>query len=301
MSAENPFNKEDVGYKNVPKSIDFEPEDLMDPEVQKALRDSITRRQERQKLEHQKREQEKMVTPEEIVLSEKKAWQKFFGKPVEVPAMPEWVTPEAIKKFEGRMDFHYIPEAKLWCRKNNVLYLREDVPGWEVPEEFRGWIPEVTLDPKNISGNRVLSGFSIIRPNERTFELTPGWYMVGAKEDDHGEQLLDMDGSISNYGVRRDVLNLIESGKVEPKIPKFIELNVLGQLYYPNMGANSDLQEVVSEKYVYESEEDYCVIRPVDPDDSRKDLRCWVVGMPYRKTMRVRPFLKLQAEIRSEP
>lgn len=198
------------------------------------------------------RQKEAVVLPtaEELVRKERDAWQRFFGKEIDVPNHPE----ELIKTLErlselGILGFeaHYLPK---------VSFAKDDeFPGWKVKPDEWFW-NEASIKAKSLSGNWVLNDG---RPKPKTVME----YYEQMYKNDFLAPLIERlsqegrvkhfqpkyrdyylpDGSIFSisweeihWAVLPELKRMIGVPHNQLRLPKAIEFNVLGNIHHPEWG-----------------------------------------------------------------
>ncbi len=190
----------------------------------------------------------------ELLDREAESLRNFFGYDIEVPELPEEITPERYEKWkEMGLELHYLPDEELDEGR--------DLPGWKKKPGTRytpdkKWGIEFFDEVKN--GNL---------PKE-TLKLPAAWILVDTREKPQyqdGKQkyaddilaetledlrkkkvITDFKVKDSRYNISWDELNkpevkkaIAEALDVPPeslRLPRAIEWNYMGNVYYPKWG-----------------------------------------------------------------
>lgn len=178
---------------------------------------------------------------------EEESWKKFFGKVVEVPDPPHWVSETLERAIAlGVTSFtpHYLP-LKRFSRE-------DDFPGWYTKPNNFYWDQ---IDNNNISKNApVLTGEWILFDTTTKMDLEDAGGRIYV--DDPFKDLLP-NGSrfnLSAYTLRSGTLSEIATflgvDADQVRLPSAIEYNLLGNLHYPStLGNVEDTSEWLSDKY----------------------------------------------------
>lgn len=195
-----------------------------------------------------------MTLRNEILKREKAAIAGFFEKDILVPKIPKWINDGIIQFWEKNLfDLHYLPDISL--TENRDLSLWQDRPS----KTFYQKIKEGKLSKKssNLGGKWILID-SRDKPAKKVpwitskdisflkiFGLTPALYLKRmGKQQFNKEYLLDELSEIDCGSRFCLTINNIENlkpailrflninGKVV-RLPRFIEYNYLGNVYYP--------------------------------------------------------------------
>lgn len=181
----------------------------------------------------------------ELVTREQEKLREFFGKKIEVPSLPDEITPEKYELWkELGFDLHYLPDED--------LVKDRDLPGWE--KKPKDWFYDQISEGK-ISADAV--------------KLTNAWVLTDSREKpqyDNGNQMYENDDKIGNVLKKLRQQGMIENHKkadsrfniswdelnrvgvkaalakllgVDPenlRLPRAIEWNYLGNAFHKEWG-----------------------------------------------------------------
>lgn len=181
----------------------------------------------------------------ELVSREQEKLWEFFGKEIEVPSLPDEITPEKYELWkELGFDLHYLPDED--------LVKDRDLPGWE--KKPKDWFYD-QISEGNISADAV--------------KLTNAWVLTDSRakpQYDNGNQMYENDDKIGNvlkklrqqgmiekykkadsrFNISWDELNrvgvkaaLAKLLGVDPenlRLPRAIEWNYLGNAFHKEWG-----------------------------------------------------------------
>ena len=200
------------------------------------------------------RSPESLAEFREIIEREAEKLREFFGYDVEIPSIPDEITPERYEKWkEAGFELHYLP--------NEELTEERDLPGWKkkpgtryTPD--RGWGIEFFDEVKN--GNLPKDSLKLPAAWVLTDAREKPQYQDGKqayKEDVLGPVLEDLRkrNIITDFKVKNSRFNISwdELNKPEVKqaiaeamdvpeeslrLPRAIEWNFIGNAYHPEWG-----------------------------------------------------------------
>ena len=191
-----------------------------------------------------------LLTPEELVSSEKHSWKNFLGKEIKVPAPPQELLDtlsnaqeQGVTVFEA----HYLPAIEF---KQNLRY-----PGWKVKPGAWYWeqikTGRVAKDAANLDGAWVLVDGSQ-KPdydNGRQLYENDPFGKILAKLRNEGN--IEVPSSYkhvpetSRFAVTPDereshfyvaLAQVLKVDANQVRVPREIEFNVLGNIHHPDWG-----------------------------------------------------------------
>ncbi|HEU0050643.1 MAG TPA: hypothetical protein VFQ60_01130, partial [Patescibacteria group bacterium] len=198
-----------------------------------------------------------------IITRESRALRRFFGKEIHVPPLPPEITAEKIRDWETLdLHLHYLPREELVeiNRDDNgtiVTVQPKNYPGWKEKPQFRFFnlIERGKLPPESA---HLFGGWVLIeaRPKpayDKGNQKYPNDFLGPVLEElnkkgiikqtyNDRETLLDSD---SRFGISPNELNKRQVKKAIAQamripggfsLPRAIEFNILGNLYYPEWG-----------------------------------------------------------------
>ncbi|HEU0050806.1 MAG TPA: hypothetical protein VFQ60_01990 [Patescibacteria group bacterium] len=227
--------------------------------------------------EDQKRIEDEKIFGE-IIFCETQALRKFFGREIPVPHLPKEATRERILEWR-RMGFelHYLPNLSVAeikrDREGKILEVTPiDFPGWK-KKPGRRYTRGVYINSVEFFDEVKTGGFLDLS----ALDLFGGWILIDTRKKpnfDKGKQMYENDplgpaleelrkkNVIEDFKIKGSRFNLssneLENPKVleafakvlnfhsipglEVSIPRTIEFNILGNIFYPEWG-KTDTQE----------------------------------------------------------
>ncbi|HEU0050664.1 MAG TPA: hypothetical protein VFQ60_01245 [Patescibacteria group bacterium] len=199
----------------------------------------------------------------EIYSREQKALKNFFGEEMKIPALPDYVTPERIGEWDKiGFDLHYLPPilmAAMLKDKYGVLQVK--------PKPFPGWreMLENEIDPTGIN---VFTAVKVGDMGETALTLPGCWILFDRTPKPDLNEVYQKDVFAQDLEFLREAgvfsadptsfsrlqisINELQSPaamrvfaetlkvgnlpKANVLLPSIIEYNVLGNLYYPQLG-----------------------------------------------------------------
>ena len=183
--------------------------------------------------------------------------EAFFGRKIEVPPLPEEITPERIEQWEKqKLELHYLPPID--------MSKEHELTTWKKEPDF-GYLTKSDL-PEGVM--ILFSGWVLVDAREKP-QYDKGNQMYKDDEDFLGsvlEELRDR-GLIEESNNPQSRFNILlqelekpeviaalaAACKLKPEqitIPRLIEFNILGNIYHPEWGEEpSNCSEWFADKY----------------------------------------------------
>lgn len=182
-----------------------------------------------------------------LVQNEQEAWTKFLGKKIEIPEPPQALF-DTLKKAKEIswyiFDPHYLP--KLEFKKT------DDYPGWNIKPNPFYW-DYINIGGLNVSASFIDSSWVLIDKTQKPYDEAglqiyandPLGNLIG--ELRYQKKILGRKGmpmgsrfAISWEELHQSVLlqiaKILALNKNQVRLPKVIEFNLLGNVFYPEWG-----------------------------------------------------------------
>ncbi|HEU0050428.1 MAG TPA: hypothetical protein VFQ60_00025 [Patescibacteria group bacterium] len=206
----------------------------------------------------------------EIILRERRALREFFGKEIAVPPLPKEATRKRILEWR-RLGFelHYLP-------KISMAEIKRDPKGKileVIPIDFPGWKkkPGRPYTPNCLYGMEFFDEVEVGNLDPSVLDLPGSWILIDAHDKpnyDQGDQMYENDplapvlekfrkeGVLTDFRIKGSRFCLSPQELENPRvlevfvktlnldmvsgfaigIPRMIEFNILGNIYYPQWG-----------------------------------------------------------------
>jgi len=199
-----------------------------------------------------------------IIEHERQKLKEFFGRDIEVPPLPEEITPERIEQWEKqKLELHYLPpidmskedELKNWIKPNFQNIEKSDLPqdamvlpgcwvlvdGREKPHYQQGSNQQYK-DDQDFLGP--------VLEELRNTEESPGKYLIKKYRKPHSRFNISPE-ELEKPEVKAALAKACGLESDQFSLPRMIEFNVLGNIHHPEWGEPpSNCSEWFSDKYM---------------------------------------------------